>query len=197
MYQATVEDATDSQAEGPALKHHTKTAQDSNTSRPVVHNCSSPSSDVSDKSSKVSNPMSSTTTMNTEPIHTPPESPEPSPKSRPTVRFSDRVPVILHNRPIPQPRHSAPNISRPVVNSESDKMSAVDSKWGMLFNERCEPTPRLYQFLKGLAKYIVSELFSMSTPCSHITGGRVHPQRLDGSNSRKACCFLQQVQVGV
>ena len=160
-YQATVEDATDSQAETDFKPRRQNSARNTQKSgQNVVHNCSPPSSEVSEAgSSKVSNPLSSTTTMNTEAMHTPPESPQISPNSRPTVRFSDRVPVVLQSRPPPQPRHSAPNISRPVVNSESEgkkSMSVVDLKWGKLFDERCEPTPRLYQFLKGIANYIVS-----------------------------------------
>jgi len=39
------------------------------------------------------------------------------------------------------------------------ELSVVDQKWGVLFDRKGQPTPRLEQVLKGLANYIVSHLF--------------------------------------
>ncbi|CAM1509477.1 Fc.00g032160.m01.CDS01 [Cosmosporella sp. VM-42] len=163
-YQATVEDETASQADMTESFESGSRTQGSRESQSNVDsmfsNCSPLSSVVSESasSSKVSN-MSSR--KNSKTMHTPTESPQPSPKTRPTVRFSDRVPVVLHNGPSPpQPRRSEMNIGRQVDPEREDKassLSAVDIKWGNLFDERGDPTQRLGQFLRGIANYIIAE----------------------------------------
>ncbi|KAF7563094.1 hypothetical protein G7046_g1033 [Stylonectria norvegica] len=149
-YQATVEDVTD-MAESFESKTNSSVSG------------GSPPSSVFSESSKASNMSSKPRPALTKhsALHTPFESPYPSPRPRPmSVRFSDRVPVILQNRPSPpQPRKAELDLSRQ-ESSERQKsvaLSAVDVKWGELFNDRGEPTARLGQFLRGIANYIISE----------------------------------------
>lgn len=69
-------------------------------------------------------------------------SPPGSPLEKPAgVRFSDRNP----------PTRAA--VGRTFSTLE---LSAVDQKWGRLFDSEGNPTPRLGQFLIGLANHIVS-----------------------------------------
>lgn len=84
--------------------------------------------------------------------HSPSESPQHSPKIRQSVRFSDRGPVILNGRP-PATRSEAPEPPE-----QGNALSAVDQTWGMLFDDRGEPTARLGQVLRGIANYLVSFL---------------------------------------
>ncbi|KAK7429049.1 hypothetical protein QQZ08_004456 [Neonectria magnoliae] len=82
------------------------------------------------------------------------ESPQ---KSRPTVRFSEKGPVVLNGRPVSmQPRQEVvvPRIETDVHNVG---MSAVDVKWGRLFDDKGEPTVRLGQFIRGIANYLIAE----------------------------------------
>ncbi|KAI8661882.1 hypothetical protein NCS55_01059600 [Fusarium keratoplasticum] len=87
--------------------------------------------------------------------HSPSESPQHSPKIRQSVRFSDRGPVILNGRPAT--RTEAPRPEPPVVDQQGNALSAVDQKWGKLFDDRGEPTARLGQVLRGIANYLVAE----------------------------------------
>ncbi|KAF4948357.1 hypothetical protein FGADI_9669 [Fusarium gaditjirri] len=87
------------------------------------------------------------------------ESSPTAPKPRPCVRFS-KAPIILNEGP--EPRHSEPRpASRPVPPPEPVKqgpaISAVDLKWGILFDDKGEPTKRLGQVLRGIANYLISE----------------------------------------
>lgn len=86
--------------------------------------------------------------------HSPTESPQHSPKIRQSVRFSDRGPVVLNGRPAT--RTEAPRPEPPVVDEKGNALSAVDQKWGRLFDDRGEPTARLGQVLRGIANYLVS-----------------------------------------
>lgn len=84
-------------------------------------------------------------------------------KARPSVRFSNS-PIILNEEPEPEPRHTAPPrpASRSAIPSDPAKqgpaLSAVDLKWGRLFDVRGDPTPRLGQVLRGIANYLVCYL---------------------------------------
>ncbi|KAF9775838.1 hypothetical protein IL306_006030 [Fusarium sp. DS 682] len=87
------------------------------------------------------------------------ESSPPAPKPRPCVRFS-KAPIILNEGP--EPRHPGPRpISRSVPPPEPAKqgptLSAVDLKWGTLFDDKGEPTKRLGQVLRGIANYLIAE----------------------------------------
>ena len=73
-----------------------------------------------------------------EPVRSPPSSPLDKPSG---VRFSDRTPAA---RPPPGRTFS------------TMELSTVDQKWGRLFDNDGLPTPRLGQFLRGLANHIVS-----------------------------------------
>jgi hypothetical protein len=84
----------------------------------------------------------------------------PTSKARPSVRFS-KSPIILNEDEGPEPRHAVPPrpASRSAIPSEPAKqgptLSAVDLKWGRLFDERGDPTARLGQVLRGIANYLV------------------------------------------
>ncbi|KAJ4267283.1 hypothetical protein NW762_003387 [Fusarium torreyae] len=87
------------------------------------------------------------------------ESSPPTSKSRPSVRFS-KSPVILNDGPEHHPVEPRP-ASRPSPAPEPTKqgptLSAVDLKWGRLFDDKGEPTPRLGQILRGIANYLIVE----------------------------------------
>jgi hypothetical protein len=84
----------------------------------------------------------------------------PTSKARPSVRFS-KSPIILNEEP--EPRHSVPQrpASRSAIPSDPAKqgptLSAVDLKWGRLFDDRGDPTPRLGQVLRGISNYLIAE----------------------------------------
>lgn len=70
------------------------------------------------------------------------------------MRFSDRGPVILNSRS--PTRSETTRTEPPVVDELGNALSAVDQKWGKLFDDRGEPTARLGQVLRGIANYLVS-----------------------------------------
>ncbi|KAF5023891.1 hypothetical protein F66182_4050 [Fusarium sp. NRRL 66182] len=84
---------------------------------------------------------------------------QPVPKQRPSVRFS-KAPTILNERPESCPADTRP-ASRPPPPQEpvnqGPTLSAVDLKWGRLFDDRGEPTARLGQVLRGIANYLIAE----------------------------------------
>jgi hypothetical protein len=84
----------------------------------------------------------------------PMRSPPGSPLDRPSgVRFSDRS---LPTRP-------------PVGRTFSTlELSTIDQKWGRLFDSEGNPTPRLGQFLRGLANHIVSVVSYDLISCADI-----------------------------
>lgn len=79
-------------------------------------------------------------------------SPPGSPLDRPSgVRFSERN---LPNRPAGGRTYS------------TMELSTIDQKWGRLFDNEGIPTPRLGQFLRGLANHLVSFLWrQIETDC--------------------------------
>jgi hypothetical protein len=89
-------------------------------------------------------------------VASPPQSPvrdtqQSSPKEKPSVRFSNaRGPADKDAA-----RTSRPAAYRTYSNLE---LSTIDQKWGMLFDHDRNPTPRLGQFLRGLANHIVSTI---------------------------------------
>ncbi|CAI4217309.1 unnamed protein product [Parascedosporium putredinis] len=46
----------------------------------------------------------------------------------------------------------------PIDSSQSDGLSIVDRRWGELFDKNGNATPRLGQVLRGIAKYLISEV---------------------------------------
>lgn len=68
-------------------------------------------------------------------------SPPASPLDKPSVRFTDQT--------APKPGTTGRSYS-------TADLSAVDQKWGRLFNSDGKPTQRLGAFLRGLANNIVS-----------------------------------------
>ncbi|PHH59432.1 hypothetical protein CDD81_3192 [Ophiocordyceps australis] len=130
-------------------------------------------------------------------------SPVPSSRARPTVHFSDReMPKLGH---------------RPVVGSElaskpgsSTELSVVDLQWGRLFTGGGEPTMRLRQVLRGLAKYITGQYETCSagviTPRQLLTfykhcqmDKEIYPfQHVFETESRKAlrCLELLYLELG-
>lgn len=71
-----------------------------------------------------------------------------------TVRFSDEtkpaVPVM--------PRVSVDDSKRSSANKSSDvELTAIDQRWGLLFENNATPTRRIEDILQGLATYIIDE----------------------------------------
>ncbi|KAF4976860.1 hypothetical protein FZEAL_6525 [Fusarium zealandicum] len=167
-FQATVEDETERPMTQPfdsAIKAHRPSLQPQSNRSSVVSGSSPVSPFVSEPtSSKVSNLQSSrpkSIRLN-EQLRTPNESPQPSPKSRPSVRFSDEGPVILNGRSTPTATRQAETapasrLSRSEVNGQGVALSAVDQKWGKLFDGKGGPTARLGQVLRGIANYLIAE----------------------------------------
>jgi hypothetical protein len=153
LYQATVED-------DPEDSSNPKRNSQSNNSS----DCSAASSVVSDSmSSKVSN-MSAKRLSGSGVLRSPGSQPS-SPRKRPTVRFSDRGPVVLNGRPSPTQTSQEPTTPRREAFDfavEGTQLSAVDLKWGTLFDDKGEPTRRLGEFLRGIANYVVSHRCNIS-----------------------------------
>ena len=113
-----------------------------------------------------------------------PVSPLPSPAAQPKVRFSDRNPITLHNRtsnaykpqkdtPVPPPATTpmaGPSAGKQVPHVS---LSPVDAKWGILFNERGEPSQRMANILRGLAKYIVCNTSHLPFSKRHLVPFRL------------------------
>lgn len=78
------------------------------------------------------------------------------------VHFSERQPPQTYSaKNIAPPEDTRPrqNSSRPRVSSSCQQgrfKSAVDLRWGLLFNENGYPTERLKQLLGGIAEHLVS-----------------------------------------
>ncbi|RSL47642.1 hypothetical protein CEP53_009861 [Fusarium sp. AF-6] len=141
-FQATVED----DPEDPMTQSFESSRRTSNRSS-AASTCSPTSSFISE-------------TKPTKPAlvnhHSPSESPQHSPKIRQSVRFSDRGPVILNGKS-PTRSEAPPRPEPPVVDVLGNALSAVDQKWGRLFDDRGEPTARLGQVLRGIANYLIAE----------------------------------------
>jgi hypothetical protein len=71
----------------------------------------------------------------------------PKEKEKPSVRFKRGAEE--------KDRSSRPTGSRTYSNLE---LSTIDQKWGTLFDRDRNPTPRLGQFLRGLANHVVSAI---------------------------------------
>lgn len=149
-YQATVEDHPEDVDEGGELGSRTQDSARGSLSNTA--STESPASSVVSESasSKVSAVSSRRPSA---PMSASPESPCPSPKTRPTVRFSDRGPVVLHGRPKLMP----PRVEVTEMDASSAGLSAVDVKWGRLFDDNGAPTARFGQLLRGIANYLISE----------------------------------------
>lgn len=147
-YQATVEDHPEDVDEGGELGSRTQDSARGSLSNTA--STESPASSVVSESasSKVSAVSSRRPSA---PMSASPESPCPSPKTRPTVRFSDRGPVVLHGRPKLMP----PRVEVTEMDASSAGLSAVDVKWGRLFDDNGAPTARFGQLLRGIANYLV------------------------------------------
>ncbi|KAI9155410.1 hypothetical protein HJFPF1_07993 [Paramyrothecium foliicola] len=79
-------------------------------------------------------------------------------KAKPTVRWSNRPPIVLHNRL--SASHTSPTMARPTLpdrTSTDPGLSAVDLKWGELFNSQGQPTKRFEQVVRGVADYLIAE----------------------------------------
>lgn len=69
-----------------------------------------------------------------------------------TVRFSDETKPAAPITPrAEEPRKASPTIVKDV------ELTAIDKRWGVLFERDGTPTKRMHQVVKGLAKYIVDE----------------------------------------
>lgn len=123
------------------------------SSRGSLGTAGSPSTSfISDStSSRVSNPhppMPKPATKQSSP---------PTSKARPSVRFSNE-PIILNKDPEPPLETRPPSRPPPPIPmNQGPVLSAVDLKWGKLFDDKGEPTERLGQVLRGIANYLVLE----------------------------------------
>lgn len=86
-------------------------------------------------------------------------SPQSSPRASHSVRFRDRGPVVLHAETRPSPAE--------VDGQGARRYSVVDQKWGVLFDQRGEPTARLGQLLRGIANYMVGFRFYRRSPSTN------------------------------
>ncbi|KEY72716.1 hypothetical protein S7711_02504 [Stachybotrys chartarum IBT 7711] len=84
---------------------------------------------------------------------TPPLSASSEMKAKASVHFSKRRPIILHHHS----DQAAPKGSMPEEDKRFATMSAVDLRWGRLFDDHGEPTGRLGQVLRGLANFLIAE----------------------------------------
>lgn len=57
------------------------------------------------------------------------------------------------------------NSSRPLIREDKPKgseLSAVDMKWGQLFDDKWRPTDRLRSVYRGIANYLVRHPFRLN-----------------------------------
>lgn len=83
------------------------------------------------------------------PRHSPPDSSD----EKPSARFTDT------RRPSGDNHDDKENLKRPAQAGRTFstvELSTIDQKWGRLFEGEHTATPRLGQFLRGLANHIVS-----------------------------------------
>ena len=82
-----------------------------------------------------------------------PQEPRSPIKEAPNIHFSDRRP----SSPLSQSSESSHTRPKgPIRLSTGKEETTLEKIWGQLFDEECHPTPRLGQFLRGLAVHIVS-----------------------------------------
>ncbi|KAK0674592.1 hypothetical protein QBC41DRAFT_309086 [Cercophora samala] len=86
---------------------------------------------------------------------TTPAFPELAPRSPSGVQFSPSVPPFSAGG---HPASQFPSAKTPVV-----EISAVDLKWGPLFDERGAPTKRWEQVVRGFGQYILDEFMPQKT----------------------------------
>lgn len=105
-------------------------------------------------------------------VYTPPS---PNSGSRRATFSSDSPPLSLSQSIPSSPTAEKPGVrftnsrgseaknGRPAAYrlSSSTEFSTIDQKWGRLFDKDVNPTPRLGQFLRGLANHIVSFLIPL------------------------------------
>ncbi|GAB1312949.1 hypothetical protein MFIFM68171_03159 [Madurella fahalii] len=77
----------------------------------------------------------------------PPDPPALSPKTQASIQWNNTVP----------PLQSSTNPSSPI------EISAVDLKWGVLFDQQGLPTKRWDQVIKGLGRYLMDEFMPQKT----------------------------------
>lgn len=158
-YQATVEDCTDAEDNGCTPR------SSRSGSPPPRPGSEEPNSDRRRQEQRqrvfaASAPTSPTANPALVREHTAPSAVPPVKE----VRFSDRVPVVLQRRSSARDERytgintpSKANMRLPRETSPSP----LDAKWGKLFRSRGEPTRRLANVLRGLARYLVSSYASL------------------------------------
>jgi hypothetical protein len=80
------------------------------------------------------------------------------PQRHSTVRFSDETKAAM---PVP-PRNEDAN-RRASSSKEVRQMTAIDQKWGTLFDKEGESTKRMEHVVKGLANYIIEEFMPQNS----------------------------------
>ncbi|KAK2607229.1 hypothetical protein N8I77_005924 [Diaporthe amygdali] len=76
-----------------------------------------------------------------------------------TVRFSEETKAAA---PVP-PRSSADDTRRASTTKDTRQLTAIDQKWGLLFDKDGESTKRMEHVVKGLAKYIIDEFMPQNS----------------------------------
>lgn len=129
--------------QAPPLQRQPSNKSSSTSSPPPtarrVYTPPSPTQTQTPKPSAAVPPMEHVREPSREPVRSPPSSPLEKPSG---VRFSDRTPTA---RPVPGRTFS------------TTELSTIDQKWGRLFDHEGHSTPRLGQFLRGLANHIIDD----------------------------------------
>lgn len=115
------------------------------------NSCSAPSPSLSAQRVFTPSRRNSEAQRSTFTLDSPPLSP---PQSLPSTPNMEKPGVRFVNSRVSEAKNRRPMAYRPFSNEE---LSAVDQKWGRLFDGNRNPTPRLGQFLRGLANLIIAE----------------------------------------
>jgi hypothetical protein len=109
-------------------------------------------------------------------------------RPQPGVQWSNGVP--------PPPPPPPPPAAAPATTPESPKEpSAVDRKWGCLFDQNDLPTKRWEKVIRGIGNYLVSLSWSlMQTRVLTVVDERVHAPEHTGDHAREAGIILHAPQ---
>ncbi|UKZ78382.1 hypothetical protein TrVFT333_006119 [Trichoderma virens FT-333] len=164
-YQPTVEDYNEDEDEPSDFEYGFTPTISLDDTQPLTRTSSQLSNSSADSSCSTPSNSSADSSISKDSLPTPPSSvSSESPTPRPTVRFAEKQPPVIHYtpeppepepelEPEPEPYHShssASHLRPPAAERQGPS-------WTLLFNERDEPTPALGRFLRGLANHIIAE----------------------------------------
>lgn len=186
LYQATVEDCTESEDDESAPPSPRAAKASGSVEQAVAGGCPPLTFPASAPTSPVLKPALVT------------ESSVPSTTSTAKeVRFSDRVPVVMQRRPstrISSTRDNPERITGAHLAREISP-SSLDKKWGKLFGDNGRPTERLEDVLRGLALYLVSSLEPLTRhhTLTNATGTSLQTDKLSRLDPREDVQILLQI----